>query len=593
MPREIRILHTADTHLGYKQYHSEARRKDFFAAFELVINDAIEMQVDAVVHAGDLFDSRNPTLEDLLETMNILSRLKVAGIPFFGIVGNHESKQNIQWLDLFEEMGLAARLGKKPLMVGNVAIYGIDSVPKSKIPIFDYSGFEAPGPIISPHSTSSALSTPSQLSTPFSGVENYWKLLVMHQIMSPFPYAEWNCDEVLENLPFKVDAVLLGDYHEHAIIKNKTGETWITYPGSTERNSMSEKEARSYNIITLSEKGLEISKRTIPTRNFLSIQVKLVGEDKSYEQIFSAVNEYLEEIPESVVFLEISGDSGAVLSFSEIEEYLLNKGALVPRVKDLRMKESFQEEVLKVTFSDPEHAVANEIKKMSLNDGGLIIDEIIRSPNISRSRVDEETEGRLLKLIEAKTIDFKSPNFKIEVTASPATTAGSPKFETIESNGENDPAEDITPATQAELIGKAGFEEKSQPSGIIPGKLEITEFSGILRTSDEIEHTEKKNTIKSTENLYELDSLQRTSGTEIELLKGKDDEPENESKKKIQNLSELKEDKSGKEAPGKVGKLPDEKLSRVTELGKTGKVGQKKGKGKTAVPRQYNLGDYL
>ena len=139
MVREIRIIHTADTHLGYKQYHSEVRRKDFFDAFEVVINDAVEMQIDAVVHAGDLFDSRNPTLEDLLETINVLSRLKAACIPFFGIVGNHESKQNTQWLDLLQEMGLAARLGKKPQLVGDVAIYGIDSVPRSKIPLFDYS----------------------------------------------------------------------------------------------------------------------------------------------------------------------------------------------------------------------------------------------------------------------------------------------------------------------------------------------------------------------------------------------------------------------------------------------------------------------
>ena len=102
------------------------------------------MQVDAVVHAGDLFDSRNPTLEDLLETMNLLFRLKAANIPFFGIVGNHESKQNTQWLGLFEEMGLAVRLGKTPRLVGDTAIYGIDSVPKSKIPLYDYSGFEVP-----------------------------------------------------------------------------------------------------------------------------------------------------------------------------------------------------------------------------------------------------------------------------------------------------------------------------------------------------------------------------------------------------------------------------------------------------------------
>ncbi len=170
---------------------------------------------------GDLFDSRNPTLEDLLETMNVLSRLKVADIPFFGIVGNHESKQSTQWLDLFEEMGLAGRLGKAPpKMVGDVAIYGIDSVPKSKIPLFDYSGFEVPESL----------------------PENCRKLLVMHQIMQPSPFPDWDCAEVIENLPFKADAVLLGDYHEYEKIK-VGGESWVTYSGgSTERNSASEKE---------------------------------------------------------------------------------------------------------------------------------------------------------------------------------------------------------------------------------------------------------------------------------------------------------------------------------------------------------------
>ena len=172
MTREIRILHTADTHLGYRQYHSEVRRQDFFNAFSNVVDDALEMQVDAVVHAGDLFDSRNPTLEDLLDAINIISRLKAAGIPFLSIVGNHESKQNTQWLDLFEGMGIACRLGKKPCMVGDAAIYGIDSVPKSKIPIFDYSDFEVPEKL----------------------PEGGKNLLVMHQIMQPFPYGEWSCD---------------------------------------------------------------------------------------------------------------------------------------------------------------------------------------------------------------------------------------------------------------------------------------------------------------------------------------------------------------------------------------------------------------
>ena len=593
MAREIRILHTADTHLGYRQYHSEVRRKDFFAAFEVVVNDAVEMQVDAVVHAGDLFDSRNPTLEDLLETMNILSRLKAAGIPLFGIVGNHESKQNTQWLDLFEEMGLAARLGKKPLMVGNAAIYGIDSVPKSKIPLFDYSGFEAPD---------SAL---------FSLPENCWKLLVMHQIMHPFPYAEWDCAEVLEKLPFKTDAILLGDYHKYE--KIKVGDAWVTYPGSTERNSASENEPRSYNIITLSDGGLEISRRTIPTRDFLFIPAKLDGEEKPYEQIFSAVNEHLEELPGSVVFLEISGDSGVVLSFSEIEEYLLNKGVLVPRVRDLRIKESFPDDVLKVTFSDPDHAVANEIRRMSLNDGGLIVDEVVRNPNISRSRVDEETEGRLLKLIEAR--DFKDPDFRIEIPASPV---GFDESQEARPGNEIGPDEEIRPARENEFAGENESVGEAEFAGVIAGNPEIagnSEITGnpeIPRASERIETPEKKSFQPSAVSPESSGPASEPASTpafpqegsenpaespvkEIELSEDGEKEPEKEAGNLPESWVEPGVDASpGMEAEGKTDRLSEEKLVKTPDTaGKTAKAGQKKRKGKPAALRQYNLGDYL
>jgi DNA repair protein SbcD/Mre11 len=521
MDREIRILHTADTHLGYKQYHSEARRKDFFSAFEIVIKDAIDMQFDAVVHAGDLFDSRNPTLEDLLETINILSRLKAAGIPFLGIVGNHESKQNTQWLDLLQEMGLAARLGKKPQLVGNTAIYGIDSVPRSKIPLFDYSGFEI-----------------QDTSLP----ENCKKLLVMHQIVQPFPYAEWDCAEVLEKLPFKADAILLGDYHKYE--KFKLGETWITYPGSTERNSASENEPRSYNIITISDEGLEISKRMIPTRHFLPIPVTLSGKEKPYEQIFSAVNEHLENLPGSVVFLEISGDSRAVLSFSEIEEYLLKKGALVPRVRDLRIKECVSDETLKVTFSDPDHAVADEIKRMSLSDGGLIVDEIVRSPDIPRSRVDEETEGRLSKLIDVT--DFKAPDFRIKIPISPSRNSKSSTV--VESS-----VSALTPESIPESVPRPAAQESA--------------------FSQETPITFKESLEKKIK--------PRKKGI-------------NELKKDVASLPEPKEASPKEEAEEKTEGLPKEKPAKTTDTaGKAAKKELKKEKGKTAIPKQYNLGDYL
>ena len=614
MDREIRILHTADTHLGYRQYHSEVRRQDFFKAFETVIKDAVDMQVDAVVHAGDLFDSRNPTLEDLLETMNVLSRLKVADIPFFGIVGNHESKQSTQWLDLFEEMGLAGRLGKAPKMVGDVAIYGIDSVPKSKIPLFDYSGFEVPESL----------------------PENCRKLLVMHQIMQPSPFPDWDCAEVIENLPFKADAVLLGDYHEYE--KIKVGESWVTYSGSTERNSASEKEPRSYSIITLSGEGLEISRRTIPTRNFLFITAKVDGEEKPFEQIFSAVNEHLEEIPESVVFLDVSGDSGSVLSFSEIEEYLLSKGALVAKVKDARIKDGIPEEVIKVAFHDPDRAVAEELRRMSLNDGGLIVDEVIRSPDVPRSRVDEETENRLLGLIEA--IDFKDPDFMLKTPVSHVSPVDpSSSVSQIESSGSVSPIDSVntvSPSSSAIIKepeelkppGAAEEIENPKPAGVIEFTAAVAAKSETLRVPVRIQRSESLN--ESLNKIFEKHDVvpesPETAGSiagsvetaaEDEISKVTPDSgvitaPQSSSPVSFSDNSqtgfsaisppestpspEILKENSEADADEKPvdGKLSEEKPVGVPDKAtKTVKQSHRKGKEKSAVPRQYNLGDYL
>lgn len=54
----VRLLHTSDTHLGYRQYHLDERRRDFAEAFAEVVSAGIQQDVDAVVHAGDLFHTQ-------------------------------------------------------------------------------------------------------------------------------------------------------------------------------------------------------------------------------------------------------------------------------------------------------------------------------------------------------------------------------------------------------------------------------------------------------------------------------------------------------------------------------------------------------
>ncbi|WP_214043951.1 exonuclease SbcCD subunit D [Methanomethylovorans sp.] len=380
MDRDIRIIHTADTHIGYRQYHSDIRRQDFLRAFSTVIDDAIKMKVDAVVHAGDLFDSRTPSLEDILDTMKLFSQLKEAGIPLLAIVGNHESKQSTQWLDLFESMGLAIRLGAVPYMLEDIAFFGIDSVPRSKIPLFDFSIFEEPQ-------------------------DTSYNVLVMHQLMNPITPGEWDCASVLGSMPFHVDLMLLGDYHKYE--KITVGDTWVTYCGSTERNSFAEKEERSYNIITISENGIDIGRRNIPTREFIRIPVTINDPAKIYEDILSAVKE--RDVEEKVVFIEIIGDDDSVsISYAEIEEMLLSRNVLVPRIRDLRkVTEDLLGRSVPISFYDPDEAIKEEIKKMNLSEGGLLIDEIIRDLSLPKTKVSDETENRVSTILEI--MDFSKP----------------------------------------------------------------------------------------------------------------------------------------------------------------------------------------
>jgi DNA repair exonuclease SbcCD nuclease subunit len=379
MNREIKIIHTADTHVGYRQYHNDVRRQDFLQAFSTVIDDAIEMQVDAVVHAGDLFDSRTPSLEDILDTMKLFSRLKEADIPLLAIVGNHESKQSTQWLDLFENMGLATRLGTAPYMLEDIAFYGIDSVPRSKIPLFDFSVFERP-------------------------LTSTCNVLVMHQLMSPITGGEWDCASVIGSVPFHVDVMLLGDYHKYE--KITVGDTWVTYCGSTERNSLAEEENRSYNILTISEKGIDISRRTILTREFLRIPVPIRDPARIYEDVLSAVKE--QDVAGKVVFVEINGDTNVSISHAEIEEILLSRNVLVPGVRDLRkVTEDGLELSVSISFYDPDEAIKNEIRNMHLSTGGLLVDEIVRDMSLPKTKVSDEAESRLGNLLES--MDFSKP----------------------------------------------------------------------------------------------------------------------------------------------------------------------------------------
>jgi len=109
----MRILHCADTHLGYSAYRKvtaegvNQREIDIYDAFTQFVDYAVKTKPDLVLHAGDLFDSVRPTNRAITVAVQQILRLSQENIPFVVISGNHETpklKETGNIFSIFEHL---------------------------------------------------------------------------------------------------------------------------------------------------------------------------------------------------------------------------------------------------------------------------------------------------------------------------------------------------------------------------------------------------------------------------------------------------------------------------------------------------------
>ena len=374
-----RVIHTGDTHVGYQQYNSPARRRDFLEAFRNVAEDAVSGDVDAVIHAGDLFHDRRPGLVDLQGTVEVLRTLADADVPFLAVVGNHEGKRDAQWLDLFADLGLATRLGAEPYLLGDVAIYGLDFVPRSRRESLSYE-FE-PLPETADHA-----------------------VLVSHGLFEPFAHADWDTERLLAESTVDFDALLLGDNHKPDTAE--VADTWVTYCGSTERASAAEREARGYNLVTFDDE-VAITRRTLEaTREFVFVDVDL-EDGEGIDRVRERVREY--DLADAVVIVTVDGE-GKPITPAAVEEFATEREALVARVND-RREIADEDDELSVRFADPDAAVRDRIRELGLSDAAIGIDRTVRDEAVADANVRETVERRVREALEEDRSAFEpAPN---------------------------------------------------------------------------------------------------------------------------------------------------------------------------------------
>ena len=116
----IKFIHVADLHLGKQLYGIPGREKDYFQAFDWILNKAINENVDFVLICGDLIDSEQKIDAAILG--NVISSIQTFQtdckekldrvIPILCIEGNHETPffNEHSWLKLLADLELIVLL---------------------------------------------------------------------------------------------------------------------------------------------------------------------------------------------------------------------------------------------------------------------------------------------------------------------------------------------------------------------------------------------------------------------------------------------------------------------------------------------------
>ena len=92
-----RLAHLSDWHAGYRSGHYKnsqdvnIREMDGYQTLARMVKDIINVGVDGVVIAGDIYHSPNPEIRSHIVVQNLLRKLWAAGISVYMLAGNHDT----------------------------------------------------------------------------------------------------------------------------------------------------------------------------------------------------------------------------------------------------------------------------------------------------------------------------------------------------------------------------------------------------------------------------------------------------------------------------------------------------------------------
>ena len=206
----------ADSHLGYMQYSSPTRLRDFANGLFNAVKSMVESGVRAIVHAGDLFNASRPAADDVAALKEIHTYLIEHKIFCYTVTGNHDFSGDTSWLEIVgaSDAGGFALLDRTKVSVDGVIIKGYPSLGKKEL--------------------IACLNTDDNADV---------SILVLHQPVLDFIGFPSHTAIAMDEIPARFPVIAIGDLHIHDL-RTRTNEDGSTgmygYPGSTELCSTTE-----------------------------------------------------------------------------------------------------------------------------------------------------------------------------------------------------------------------------------------------------------------------------------------------------------------------------------------------------------------
>lgn len=320
----VRILATADNHIGYRQYGLVKRKNDMQDAFAAILDTAHKEGYDAITVSGDLLDSTRPpadVFKFLQKCQQVLVRKK---IPCLVSMGNHDYSDP-HWISL----------------VGGHAKYGFQFLDNSS---FDVNGVIVHGvPFTNKDGFDQGRNIPDDVD-----------VLLMHQTFqefASFPGDKMFTCEDLTEVPASV--VVVGDIHVHeqfALQNSKGNVIHVLSPGSSEMMSSSEPGPKvAYSLEFKDGKYVKATDQLLQTRLIYRVTVKT-------EEDFQTMVKHLKsvEAEEPLVLLTFSTDVENVMprlrTAVDLNKCIVKQFPVSPAARAATLNENERE--ANITFAD-------------------------------------------------------------------------------------------------------------------------------------------------------------------------------------------------------------------------------------------------